>query len=151
VENIVPADFEPIIRTAGFDSAFGTVYLNRKTTTLGFRVTAFHVNATENCHGGALATFADMQIAAIVRSGLIATERHTPTISLSVDYIAPAPLGAWVEANVILIKETKLMIFTQAFITANGQTVARANATYRNYGTAAAVLRPDAIAAYPHR
>jgi acyl-coenzyme A thioesterase PaaI-like protein len=98
-----------------------------------------------------MATFADMQIAAIVRSGLIATERHTPTISLSVDYIAPAPLGAWVEANVILIKETKLMIFTQALITANGQPVARANATYRNYGAAVAVPRPRPIDAYPHR
>jgi len=144
VENIVPGDFEPLLRATGFASAFGTVYLNRKTTTLGFRITACHVNATGNCHGGAMATFADMQIAAIVRSGLIATERHTPTINLSVDYIAPVPLGAWVEANVILIKQTKSLIFTQALITVNGQSVARANAIYRNYGTAVAVPRPGA-------
>lgn len=141
MEDIAPDDFEPIFRTNGFDSAFGTVYLNRKTTTLGFRVTEYHTNATGNCHGGAMATFADMQIAAIMRSGLITTERHTPTISLSVDYIAPAPLGAWVEANVILIKETKSLIFTQALITANGEPVARANATYRNYSAVAVPRR----------
>jgi acyl-coenzyme A thioesterase PaaI-like protein len=82
-----------------------------------------------------------MQIAAIVRSGLITTERHTPTISLSVDYIAPAPLGAWVEANVILIKETKSLIFTQALITTNGEPVARANVTYRNYSAVAVPRR----------
>jgi acyl-coenzyme A thioesterase PaaI-like protein len=144
VENIVPANLEPLLRATGFASAFGTVYLNRKTTALGFRITAFHVNDTGNCHGGAMATFADMQIAAIVRSGLIATERHTPTINLSIDYIAPAPLGAWVEANVILIKETKSLIFSQALITADGQSVARTNATYRNYGTAVAVPSPEA-------
>ncbi|MEH2492707.1 PaaI family thioesterase [Bradyrhizobium sp. AZCC 2230] len=141
MENIAPDDFEPIFRTNGFDSAFGTVYLNRKTTTLGFRVTEYHTNVTGNCHGGAMATFADMQIAAIVRSGLLTTERHTPTISLSVDYIAPAPLGAWVEANVILIKETKSLIFTQALITTNGEPVARANVTYRNYSAVAVPRR----------
>jgi uncharacterized protein (TIGR00369 family) len=141
VENDVPAGCESIVRTGGFDAAFGTVYLDRKTMTLGFRVTAHHVNATGACHGGAMATFADMQIAAIVRSGLIAAERHLPTVSLSVDYIAPAPLGAWVEANVTLIKETKTLIFTQALITADGQPAARTNAIYRNYRSATATSR----------
>jgi acyl-coenzyme A thioesterase PaaI-like protein len=136
VENTVPASFEPIVRTDGFDAAFGLVYLDRKTKTLGFRVTAYHVNATGACHGGAMATFSDMQIAAIVRSGLIASERHLPTVSLSIDYIAPAPFGAWLEAKVTLIKETRTLIFTQALITADGQPVARSNATYRNYSAA---------------
>jgi len=47
VENIAPDDFESIFRTNGFDSAFGTVYLNRKTKTLGFRVTQYLA-----CHEG---------------------------------------------------------------------------------------------------
>lgn len=141
MENAAPASYEPIVRTGGFDAAFGLVYLNPKTMTLGFRVTAYHVNATGACHGGAMATFADMQIAAIVRSGLIASERHLPTVSLSVDYIAPALLGAWVEAKVTLIKETRTLIFTQALVTADGQPAARTNATYRNYSAAGPVPR----------
>jgi uncharacterized protein (TIGR00369 family) len=133
VENIIPGGFEPIERPGGFGSAFGPVYFNRATTTLGFRVSAFHVNQFNVCHGGAMATFADMQIAAITHSGQLSAEHHRPTINLSVDYIAPAPLGAWVEAAVMLIRTTRRIVFTQTLIAVDGNPVARANASYRNH------------------
>ena len=80
-----------------------------------------------------MATFADMQIAAIIHSGQLVTERHTPTINLSLDYIAPAPLDSWVEATVTLVSTTRTLVFTQTIIRANGNPVARASATYRLY------------------
>ena len=52
----------------------------------------------------------------------------------SVDYLSPARLGDWVEATVTLAKATRSLIFTQALITANGETVARTTALYRNIG-----------------
>jgi uncharacterized protein (TIGR00369 family) len=133
VKDTIPNGFRLIERLGGFGSAFGPVYFNRETTTLGFRVTAYHVNQFETCHGGAIATFADMQIAAIVHSGQLSAAHHMPTINLSVDYIAPAPLGAWVEAAVMLIRTTRRLVFTQTLITVDGKTVARANASYRNH------------------
>ena len=130
---IVPPDFEPIDRPGRFGQSFGPVYLNRKTVTLGFMVDERHENGVGMCHGGAMATFADMQIAAVVKSGLVSTEQHTPTISLSVDYVGPAWLGTWVEAAVTVVKATKNLVFTQAIINADGSIVARSSAIYRVY------------------
>ena len=75
-----------------------------------------------------------MSTPAVIAGGPGTSEGHQPTISLSVDYIATAPLGAWVEAAVTLVKSTKTLIFTQALITAGGEIVARSQAIYRNYG-----------------
>lgn len=117
---------------AGFMAVFGPIYLNRVTSTLGFRVAAQHLNPVNVCNGGAMATFADTQIAAVHR-GAGSSDGHAPTISLSLDYIGTAPNGAWVEAAVTLLKQTRSMIFTQALITTDGQLVARSNAIYRHY------------------
>jgi len=85
----VPEGFEPIDLGNGFDARFGPVYMHKDGGRLGFRVASHHLNPVGGCHGGAMATFADMQIAA-VRPGLGTKAGHMPTISLSVDYLAPA-------------------------------------------------------------
>lgn len=60
---------------------------------LGFRVQSRHTNPLGVCHGGMLATFADMLVpmTAIYRRGQ--ERRFLPTISLQIDYLGPAPLG----------------------------------------------------------
>ena len=128
----VPQGFEPIRLGNGFDLSFGPVYLHKGERKLGFRVAAHHLNPVDSCHGGAMATFADMQIAA-VRPGLGTQAGHMPTINLSVDYLAPARLGSWVEAAVTLVKATRTLVFTQALITVAGEPVARATGIYRNF------------------
>lgn len=54
------------------------------------------------------------------------------TIHLSVDYLAPAAAGAWVEAKVELVKRTSTLVFTQALIQVAGAMVARTHAIYRH-------------------
>lgn len=132
-EITAPTGFELIDVGSGFAERFGPVYLNRRHNRLGFRVATHHLNPVGSCHGGALATFADMQIVA-VRSAL-GSVRHSPTISISVDYLAPTPPNAWVEAAVTLVKTTGALVFTQALITADGEVVARATAIYRRRET----------------
>ena len=130
----VPEGFELLPLRGGFAEAFGPLYINRNKRTIAFRVTAIHLNPVGVCNGGALATFADMQIAAVIAGAPGTAEGHQPTINLSIDYLAPAPLGAWIEAEVTLIKKTQTLIFTQALILSDGAVVARSNAIYRNYG-----------------
>ena len=125
-EGFVRADLGP-----GFGGDFGAVYLDRGRGRIGFRVTARHANPVGACHGGAMATFADMQLMAI-RAGTEEGQPHSPTISLSLDYLAPAPVGAWVEAAVTLVRATRTMLFTQAVMTVDGEAVARATAIYKN-------------------
>jgi acyl-coenzyme A thioesterase PaaI-like protein len=137
MDSAAPIGFEALDLGPGFAQAFGPVYVRRATSSLGFRVAPCHLNPVGVCNGGAMATFADMQIAAVIKSGPGTAPGHQPTISLSVDYLAPAPVDAWVEAAVMLVKRTRTLIFTQALITANGDPVARSTAIYRNYNIGA--------------
>ncbi|SEP87259.1 uncharacterized domain 1-containing protein [Solimonas aquatica] len=127
----MPPGFQEIGHAGGFSFSFGRVGLNLAAKKMGFFVAPRHLNPVSVCHGGAISTFADMQILAITGDADLLT-RHTPTISLSVDYLAPAALGSWVEAQVTLLKSTRHMIFTQALIFADAQLVARSQAIYRN-------------------
>ena len=127
----VPEGFSLADLGCGFGRDFGAVYLDRPGRRLGFWVSERHGNATGACHGGAMATFADTQLMAL-QAGPEEGASHSPTISLALDYLAPAPVGAWVEAAVTLVKATRSMLFTQAIMTVDGQSVARATAIYKN-------------------
>ena len=127
----VPAGFTRYGREDGFLAGFGPLFLDRAGCRLGFRVAPHHANFTGVCHGGALATFADAQIVPFLPDPL-APHHYSPTISLTVDYFAPVPVGAWVEASVLLAKLTRTMMFTQANLSVDGELVARSSAIYRN-------------------
>jgi len=89
-----------------------------------------HCNATGLMHGGAMATFLDAQAFVVV--GDLMRERHTPTISLSVDFLAPPRPGEWLVAEVQLVKVTRTMIITQALARVGDRVMARSNAIYSN-------------------
>lgn len=135
IDDVVPEGFELVQLRDGFSEVFGAVYQNRATRILAFRVAPHHVNPDGVCHGGALATFADMQILG-VRPEATGQVFHFPTIQISINYLAQAQLHSWVEATVTLVKMTRRMTFTQALITADGETVASATGIYRNAGPA---------------
>jgi uncharacterized protein (TIGR00369 family) len=126
----VPPGFLPVALGGGFSGALGPVFVDRARAVLGWRVGEAHVNPVGMCHGGALATFADAQLAAVMEI-LTDSAGHTPTISLSVDYLAPIPEGSWVEAAVVIDRMTRTMIFSHAAMTVGNETVARASAIYR--------------------
>jgi uncharacterized protein (TIGR00369 family) len=89
----------------------------------------------EVCHGGMLVSFADVAMTAggnyLARLG-----RFFSTISLTSDFMAPAPLGAWVEARPEMLRVTRAMAFVQCMITAEGEAVLRASGTFRHAGEA---------------
>lgn len=130
VTNAVPDGYEQIDLGGGFQSCFGSVYVDRARSRMGFRVEQRHCNPVGTLHGGALATFAD-SLVAVVNAGVESGEPHTPTIHLSIDFIAPALAGQWVEAQVILLPTTRSMLFVQAVLTAERTIFARCNAIYR--------------------
>lgn len=130
----VPAGFVPLVLDCGHNDSFGPAYVNLTDHKIGFRVGTQHLNPVGGLHGGAMATFADMQISAV---GPKAYDVHRATISLTVDFFAPVAPGAWVEAEVACPKATRSMVFTQAVITADGDIVARTSGIYRNASKAA--------------
>lgn len=96
---------------------------------MGFRVRDEHVNARGVCHGGLISIFADVQ--GYVLPELPRRSASAPTISVSVDFLAPTPLGAWVEGIPETVKMTRNMLFFRSIITADGEPVARCNGIYR--------------------
>lgn len=123
--------------TCDFDTgvgqwSLGRFWLDRANARLAVRITQGHCNAYGVMHGGAMATFADAQVLAVRDYSGDAAD-HTPTVSLSVDYLGGATVESWLVADVTLLRTTRALIFTQALITADGKPVARTSAIYRNF------------------
>ena len=101
----------------------GPLYMRHEGTTmqLGFRVEHRHTNPMGICHGGMLASFADMLLPLTVhRKSAAVGRRFLPTVSLQIDYMAPANLGDWVEGEADILKVTHTMVFAQGIVHSNG-------------------------------
>ena len=60
------------------------------------------------------------------------------TVNLSVDFLGSALVGQWLEFDTVFVKPGSTLAFAQAFVTADGQPCARANAVFRVVRKAAA-------------
>lgn len=96
----------------------------------GFWVEPVHCNKRETCHGGMLATFADIAMARGV-CFVDGVAPPLPTVSMSLDFMGPAPLGSWVEAQVTVGRLGRSTAFVQAMMTAGGERILRASAVFR--------------------
>jgi acyl-coenzyme A thioesterase PaaI-like protein len=58
--------------------------------------------------------------------------RHfLPTISLQMDFLAPARLGAWVQARTDVLKTTRNLVFVQGLIHADDELALRVSSIYK--------------------
>jgi len=130
----IPHGYRPIPIGGPFLKATGPLYgrWDGRHVRLGFRVEERHANIARACHGGMLATFADMQMAVVTHYQWPDIAGHSfPTISMTTDYVAPAPLGAWVEGAAEVIRATKSLVFLQGTATVEGATVLRFSGVYK--------------------
>ncbi len=130
----VPEGFEPYPAGGGFMAVNGPLYLFDRdgVVKLGFRVEPRHTNPLGICHGGMMASYCDMllPISAHRKEEALA-RRFLPTISLQIDYLAAAPLGAWVEGEGQILRATRNMVFAQGLVTADGTPVARVSGIFK--------------------
>lgn len=98
---------------------------------LGFRVEARHTNPLNICHGGMLATFADMLLPCVAIYQAATERRFLPTISLQADYLAAAALGAWVQGEGEVLRTTRNMVFAQGMISADGVPAMRVSGIFK--------------------
>ena len=97
---------------------------------LGLRAGPAHANSRGFVHGGLIGALADnaMGLSCGRRMGDLAS---LVTVSLTVDFLASAHVGQWLEFDTVFVKPGGTLCFTQAFVTADGQPCARANAVFR--------------------
>ena len=98
---------------------------------LGFRVEQRHTNPLGHCHGGMLASFADMLMPCIAMYQAAGERRFLPTISLQIDYLAAAPLGAWLEGSGQVLRATRNLIFLQGLVTTDGEPAMRVSGIFK--------------------
>jgi uncharacterized protein (TIGR00369 family) len=138
----VPEGFRPAAIHGDFvifnGPLFGRVVDGR--LQLGFRVEQRHTNPLGICHGGMLATFVDMLVpcAAMYTPGR--ERRFLPTISLQIDYLGSAKLGAWVQGEAQILRTTRNLVFGQGLVSADDAPCVRMSGIFKlgpAYGDAA--------------
>jgi uncharacterized protein (TIGR00369 family) len=129
----VPPGFAPLGIRMGFLESNGPLYLRwaDERATLGFRVGPRHCNPGNVCHGGMLATFADMLLPIAARLQSKIEMGFLPTINLTCDFLAPATLGSWVEGQAQAVTATRNLLFAQGLAMADGVACLRANGIFK--------------------
>lgn len=128
-----PPGFRELPVDIGFIGANGPLWISTEgdRLRLGLRVEMRHCNPMRICHGGMMATFVDMLLpfTAFWDSGM--GGRFLPTVHLEQDFLAPAPLGCWLEGRGELLRATRTMVFAQGVVTADGEVCARASGIFK--------------------
>jgi len=130
----IPAGFTPLKMGSGFIEVNGPLFLRHEgeLVQLGFRVEKRHTNPMRICHGGMMASFCDMLLPISVhRKSPEVGMRFLPTINLQIDYLAPAPLGAWVQGEAQVLRVTRSMVFAQGLVVADGAPAARVSGIFK--------------------
>jgi uncharacterized protein (TIGR00369 family) len=130
----IPAGFAPFEMGGEFMRLNGPLYLRREgdLVQVGFRVEARHCNPRDVCHGGMLASFCDMLLPITTHHKSVEVgRRFLPTINLQIDYLGPAPLGAWVQGEAQVLRVTRSMVFAQGLATADGAPAVRVSGIFK--------------------
>lgn len=130
----IPDGFVALASGGPFIEHNGPLYVRHEgdLVRFGFRVEHRHVNPMNNLHGGMMASFCDMLLPLSVhRKSTEVADRFLPTISLQIDYLAPAPLGAWVEGEADPLRITRSLVFAQGLVTADGVPCARVSGVFK--------------------
>jgi uncharacterized protein (TIGR00369 family) len=132
----IPTDFQAISMASNpfLDNngpLFGRVVEGR--FTLGFRVEERHCNPGKTCHGGMMATLADMTLllGCNLQGGI---RQYLLTITLTTDYLGPAHMGEWIEGRCDMLRASKNMVFAQGLLQVDDRIVARLNGIFKPTG-----------------
>lgn len=127
----IPEGFAPRRAGGPFLEPIGPIWLRpgEGGSTFGIRVERRHCNNGMVAHGGMLATFADLVlgIGGLEQAG---AQGGFITVSLVSDYLAPAPLGAWLECRPTLLRRTARLMFVEGRFEADGAPVLRASGVF---------------------
>jgi uncharacterized protein (TIGR00369 family) len=127
-----PAGFLPHDRKSPLTDPWEPLY-SRKTdraVVLGLRAGAQHCNSRGFVHGGLIGALADNAMG-LSCARVAGDLTRLVTVSLSVDFLGSAFQGQWLEFDTVFVKPGRTLSFAQAFVTADGQLCARANAVFR--------------------
>jgi len=132
----IPEGFSKIERLSPFNALVGPLYERRDgdAVSIGLRIEEKHTNSRGICHGGVLATLADLALgySMLARSGDRAVKGQGSflTAHLAVDYAGAARTGDWLESKVEIQRVGARLAFANCYLVANGKPIVRASAIF---------------------
>lgn len=132
-----PEGFAPHFRksplTDPWEPLFSSVFEDR--VIIGLYVREPHTNSRGMLHGGLIAALADNAMGLSCVQVMTRDGRKPAgglvTVSMATDFIGAAKLGQWIAVDTQYVKTGKTLCFAQAFITADSEVIARADARFK--------------------
>lgn len=135
MSDAIPEGFREIARLSPFNALVGPLYERRDgaPVAIGLRVQEKHANSRGICHGGVLATLADLALgyAMLERAG---EDAAFVTAHLSVDYAGAARVGDWLESKVEIQRLGSRLAFANCYLVSGERAVVRASAIFARGG-----------------
>ena len=131
----IPEGFEPVqrIQPHSFGGLVGPFYAKREDgeLSLGLRLEERHLNSRGTCHGGLIATLADIALGYACAAAAPEGSRNFVTIDLSVEYLAAARAGDWLHSEVKVLNAGTRTASATGFLCVGDTQVARISANFR--------------------
>jgi len=120
----------PRNRPNPFNQMVGPFYEKRegKAVSLGLLIEEKHTNSRGICHGGLLATMADLALGYACLA--IGGQTSFVTVSLTLDYAGSARPGDWVQSLAEVQKTGSRLAFANCYLVANEVRIVRASAIF---------------------
>jgi uncharacterized protein (TIGR00369 family) len=133
----IPEGFEldPRFQPHTFSGLVGPFYSRRQGNelSLGLRIEERHCNSRGTCHGGMLATIADVALgyACALAASADGKKSNFVTVDLSLQYLASTQVGDWVQSEVTVLTPGSRTASAMGHLLANGNPVVRISANFR--------------------
>ncbi|MBU6374349.1 MAG: PaaI family thioesterase [Alphaproteobacteria bacterium] len=135
----IPEGFSPHDRKSPVTDPWEPLFSRRRdgVVEIGVALRAAHANSRGFAHGGVIAALADNAMGLSYGATLLAANPDAAqgggavTVSLTLDYLATARVGQWLQITPRVLRAGGSMGFVDALVTADGAPVARASATFR--------------------
>ena len=130
----IPEGFHRIERLSPFNALVGPLYERRDgdAVSIGLAVEEKHTNSRGICHGGVLATLADLALGYAMLAKL--GDRGFVTAHLAVDYAGAARSGDWIESRVEIQHVGARLAFANCYLVAGEKPIVRASAIFARDG-----------------
>jgi acyl-coenzyme A thioesterase 13 len=131
----IPEGFRRLERLSPFNALVGPLYERRdgERVSIGLAIEEKHTNSRGVCHGGVLATLADLALgyAMLAKSG---DQGSFVTAHLAVDYAGAARAGDWIHSEVEIQRVGSRLAFANCYLISNEKPIVRASAIFARDG-----------------
>jgi acyl-coenzyme A thioesterase 13 len=133
-----PAGYKPLPAASPFNQLVGPLYVRHagERASIGLRVADKHSNSRGICHGGVLATLADLALGYALMAKLGARGGFV-TAHLDLDYAGAAQVGDWIHSDVEVQRVGSRLAFATGYLCVAESRVVRASGIFALPGRAA--------------